>query len=161
MSVADAHNPGLSATAEPTDSAATVLVTTADPAPAPDLSAPAGPAATPTVGDAPGLTRREALKLSGLTLGGLAFGGVIAGLVPETAQAENPCGPGDDCCADEPRCDGDCCDDGTSPGCTWTNTAQARRIPTLTGSPGSNPSCRPPHGHLPCSGSIPIRCASP
>lgn len=92
------------------------------------LRDPAGDVTDCPQGDpnSPGLTRREALKLSGLTLGGVALGGVIAGLAPASAVAENPCEPGDDCCADDPRCDGDCCDE-PGLGCDWTSTARAQR----------------------------------
>lgn len=45
-----------------------------------------GPGPDP-VGHANGLTRREALKLSGLALGGLALGATVGGLIPQDAQA--------------------------------------------------------------------------
>jgi ribonuclease Z len=43
-----------------------------------------------------GLTRREMLKLSGLTLGGLAAGGAIVGSSGGNARADDVC-EGDDC----------------------------------------------------------------
>ena len=59
------------------------------------------------------LTRRDALKLSGLTLGGLAFGGVD--LITGGAQAAEDC----------PDCSGVVCPDG--PTCNWDSPAQAQR----------------------------------
>jgi ribonuclease Z len=81
----------------------------------------ARPATEPTDGEpagaTTGFTRREALKLSGLTLGGLAVSGTLAGLAPAACQS---------CCDDAPQCDDDCCDDDPT-GCSWTSTAKARR----------------------------------
>jgi len=67
-----------------------------------------------SVDDPTGLTRRDALKLSGLTLGGLAVGGPLANLFMGAAEADNICA--DAACA---------CD--TDVGCTWTNTNKAQR----------------------------------
>lgn len=66
------------------------------------------------VDDPTDLTRREALKLSGLTLGGLAVGGPLASLLMGAAQADNIC----------QDCGGDC---DTDVGCTWSSTTKAQR----------------------------------
>ncbi len=47
---------------------------------------------TPANGRGNGMTRRDALKLSGLALGGLAVGGAVVG-TPGKAPAAQPCGP--------------------------------------------------------------------
>jgi ribonuclease Z len=94
---------------------------------APSTLAGADPNAMPdvTAADAPaGLTRRDALKLSGLTLGGLAVSGAVGGLAPVLAQADDTC---ESCCSDAPQCDEECCDESEPPPCSWTSTAKASR----------------------------------
>ena len=63
--------------------------------------------------DPVGISRRDALKLSGLTLGGVACAGGLLDLVARAAQAADTCA--DDCsCAD-------------GPSCRWDVTAMAQR----------------------------------
>ena len=70
-----------------------------------------------------GCTRREALKLSGLTLGGLAVSSAVGALAPTLAPAADNC---QSCCDDAPQCDEECCDE-TPPQCSWSSSAKARR----------------------------------
>ena len=85
-----------------------------------------------------GLTRREALKASGLALGGLALGGGIPGLLPRAAQAANPCCPEDDCCAGDDQCDQGCCPEDDLR-CNWSSKTRAQRYSYYDRLPKLNP----------------------
>ncbi|MDR3557271.1 MAG: hypothetical protein P4L55_21150 [Syntrophobacteraceae bacterium] len=67
-----------------------------------------------------GLTRRQALKASGLALGGLAVGGALIG--SERARADGQA------CSEVTNSD-ESCQDSCPPGpvCHWTSSARARR----------------------------------
>jgi ribonuclease Z len=91
-----------------------------------------------------GLTRREALKISGLALGGLALGGTLAGLLPDVAEAKNRCTPAMDCCEEDDQiCDVGCCDE-PDLRCSWTDPIKASRYSYFENLPKFYPFARTP-----------------